>query len=180
MVTNAFRPDAVKECGADLVEVSLDYASPVKHDNYRGVPGLWSRAYWLAKELYPGVAVRATWYGDNTEDILWLASEFPGRVVCMPAVLREGSRYYILEMDQETRSRLRDAGVILPRGCDHSRFATVDPYLNVYVCPFVRIYVGKFGIEALDRLSRLKGCPAAGQTIKMGRRNLVIGETSEG
>lgn len=167
VVTNGFDPETVLGCEQiDLVEVSLDYADPEKHDAYRGVPGLWERAYTLAKRLYPRVVVRTTWLGDNTEDILRLAEMFPGRVFCMPAVVRCGSTYAKLRMPWHVRLRLRQAGVVLARECDHSRFATIDPDLNVLVCPFVRIVVGRLSHETLDRLARLEGCPAS-KTIKM-------------
>jgi len=160
IVTNAYNPNALLRSGADLIEVSIDYANPKKHDSYRGVMGLWDRAVELARKLYPVVAVRSTWFGDNTEDIIKLADIFRDRVVCMPAVYRTGNIYRKLDMDWITKLKLKYHGVVIARECDHSRFATVDPDLNVLVCPFVRINLGKISNETLDKLAKLSGCPA--------------------
>ena len=161
IVSNAYNPANLEKSKADLFEISIDYANPIKHDTYRGVHGLWSRAMSFAW-THKNSVVRSTWFGDNTEDILWLAKVFKGRtkVYCMPCVFYQDNTYYKLKMDLVTRFRLKRAGVVLAKECDHSRFATVDPYGNLLVCPFVRINMGKLSEEALMKLFNLNGCPA--------------------
>lgn len=83
LATNAFFPERALSSGADLIEVSLDYWGE-RHDETRGVEGLFDRARKLIEEGGERVVVRATLMRDNVGDILKIRREFGVPVFVMP------------------------------------------------------------------------------------------------
>ena len=158
IVTNAYNPYNVINSEPDLIEVSMDFADPRKHDFHRGVVGLWDRAKFII-ENYRNVCIRSTWIKTNTNDIIKIKKMFKCPVVASPYIFQRNGKYYKLSFDLMTKLKFKINGIITPKQCDHSRFATVDPYMNVLLCPFVRINVGELSFRTLNKLSEII-CPA--------------------
>jgi len=79
VVTNGFNPHKLLgalKAGADLIEVSLDYASR-KQDEVRRVPGVYENVKWLIERAKPRVVVRSTLLPDNLDDVVKIAETYP-------------------------------------------------------------------------------------------------------
>jgi len=76
LVTNGFNPDAALGSGADLIEVSADYWGE-RHEESRGVKGLWASIERLLREGEGRVVIRSTLLSDNLQDILRMREAYP-------------------------------------------------------------------------------------------------------
>jgi len=166
VVSTGFNPETLLSCNADLLEISLDYSTAEKHDTHRGFIGLFSRATRVIRESSNSV-IRSTYYVHNYLDIINLALNYRDRYVfVMPEIIKasNGEYYKRQILSAHLKFFKRCSNIILPRGCNHLKFITIDLFGNCLLCPFCRVYIGKItdGVESVrERLGRWgRRCPA--------------------
>jgi len=152
VVTNAFHPVRVVMAEPDVVEVSVDYFG-AKHDQSRGIQGLFDRAMTLlALAVKRGVTavVRATAMRDNVFDIIMLREYLDacglGEIPILVMPVRGAPE---LSPSEDQLTLLRRRGIILSDSCPAgvSSFV-VTPKLEVLPCIFYRVPLGR-----LERLT---------------------------
>lgn len=147
VVTNAFDIENVIVSKPDAVEVSLDYWGR-KHDEARGVPGLFNRTLRLIKEAVGhGIlpVVRSTAVRDNIEDILkikkWLVSNGLKQV---PHVVMPVRGVADLKPTRQQLEELLRHNIILSNYCPAGISSFVlTPSMDVLACIFYRKKLGE-------------------------------------
>jgi len=154
VVTNAFNPLKILECGADFVQVSLDaYGS--KHDEIRGINGLWDRAVYILRQTKNSF-IRFTLMDSNLDDLRKIREEFPDKkILVMPEFFSEISPAVIRKVKEERLGPL-------PANCPVGKQVVVTAELDVLPCPFYRKRLGNLlenPEEVFEKLKTLKPHP---------------------
>jgi len=147
VATNAYNPYRVLEANPDAIQVSIDYFGE-KHDQSRGVYGLFQNAWELIKKAHMKdltVVVRATLLKDNFNDILRIRKELDQEKMQEIPVLVMPVRAAGIKIDQQLLVRLSEAeGILVADSCPAGiESFVITPELDVLACIFYRKKLGK-------------------------------------
>ena len=156
IVTNAFNPKRITEAKPDLIEISIDYFGS-KHDETRGVRGLFNRAMNLiafAERAGIATVVRSTAMKDNIYDIIKLREFLDSNglrdvpILVMP--VRGAPELKPLPQQLEL---LNKDGIVVSDNCPAgiSSFV-VTPDREILACIFYRKKLGQFWRFTKDEL----------------------------
>jgi len=157
VVTNGFFPDTALHSGADLIEVSIDYWGE-RHEQSRGVEGLWRHITYLLEKGRGRVVIRATLLHDNFQDLLKIHEEYPD----IPMLVMPVRGYIIKPKKEHLKALAKLENVYVANNCPAgiSSFAIVpglnpEKELDVLACIFYRRLLGRlveFTREELERI----------------------------
>jgi len=157
VVTNGFFPDTALNSGADLIEVSVDYWGE-RHEQSRGVKGLWKHITYLLENGRGKVVIRATLLHDNFQDLLKIHEEYPDILMLVMPV-----RGYIVKPKREHLEALsRLENVYIANNCPAGISSFViapgldwTKELDVLACIFYRRLLGRLRKFTRDELERI-------------------------
>ena len=148
IVTNAFYPENVIRAEPDLVEISIDYADPVHHNDTRGA-AVFDNAMKLlemAIENNIAVVVRSTAMNNNIDDIILLRKTLDAKgMKNVPILVMPVRGKPELKPEPKQLERLaRTPGIILSDTCPAgiSSFV-VTPEKEILACIFYRKKLGQ-------------------------------------
>lgn len=167
VVTNCFNPVKVLESNADFIQVSLD-AYGKKHDEIRGIDGLWERAVFVLKNAKNSF-IRFTLMDSNIDDLRRIKEEFPEkRILVMPEFYSDVSSTVLRIVKEEKLG-------ILPTNCPMGKQIVITAELDILPCPLYRLRLGNLLEDphrAFERLEKLRPYPC-------GKRYHVVATTHE-
>jgi len=147
VATNAYNPYRVLEANPDAIQVSIDYFGG-KHDQTRGVYGLFQNAWELVKKAHMKdltVVVRATLFKDNFNDILRIRKKLDQEKMQEIPILVMPVRAAGIKIDQQLLVRLsKIEGIFVADSCPAGvESFVITPKLDVLACIFYRKKLGK-------------------------------------
>jgi len=159
IVTNAFNPRKIVEAKPDVVEVSIDYFGP-KHDESRGVKGLFGKAMHLLELAYKAGIVgvlRSTAMKDNIRDIVMLRKYLDTNGLReVPILVMPVRGAPELKPTPRQLEMLNREGIVVSDNCPAgiSSF-TITPNREVLACIFYRKKLGQFWRYTKEELDKI-------------------------
>ena len=157
VVTNGFFPDTAIYSGADLIEVSVDYWG-TKHDENRGVKGLWNHINHLLQKAKGKVVIRATLLNDNYEDLLKIHETYPD----IPMLVMPVRGYVIKPSKKHLEALAKLENVYIANNCPAGISSFViapglnpEKELDVLACIFYRKLLGRLRKFTKDELEKI-------------------------